>query len=117
MKTFTENENTFEEYKALANDVYHRVCASTSCDPDFVDDSLYTELSVATLIYNHFCDRYVEMQSTTDEHISMKRLVDYYDDDPEYAYAYLKQFEAILDKYHAENCDSIPGSINLDYIR
>ena len=117
MKTFVENEATFEDYKALANDIFHRAGACTSADPDYYDDSLYRELSVATLIWNHFCDRYVEMQGTPDEHISMKRLVDYYDDDPEYAFAYLKQFEALLDKYHVENCDSVPGSINTNYIR
>ena len=117
MKTFVENEATFEEYKALANDIFHRLGAFTSCDPDFADDSLYSELGVCTLIWNHFCDRYVAGRGTPYECISMDYLVDYYDRDPEYAIAYLKQFESILDKYHVENCDNEPNSINLDYIR
>lgn len=108
---------TFEDYKNLTNDVYHRISACTSCDPDFVDDSMYTELSVATLIYNHFCDRYVQMQETPYQYVSEKLLKEEYDRDPEYAYAYMMQFKSILDKYHVENCDNEPNSINLNYIR
>jgi len=98
-----DNEKFFNEYIELAENIFHRVGACTDCDDDFVDDSLYTELSVASLIFNHFADRYVAGRGTSEEHLSMKFLVDYYDQDPEYAYAYLKQFESILDKYHVEN--------------
>ena len=98
-----DSEQFFNEYIELAENIYHRVGASTSCDKDFTDDSIYPELSVASLIYNHFCDRYVVMLETPDQRLSMNKLVEHYDRNPEYAYAYLKQFEALLDKYHAEN--------------
>ena len=98
-----KKEPTFNEFVALAESVFHRVGSCTSCDDDFIDDSLYNEVAVGALLWNHFCDMYVEMQGTSQEHLSMNDLVEHYDRDPRYAYAYLKQFEAILDKYHVEN--------------
>lgn len=98
-----DNEQTFNEYIQLAESVFHRLGACTSCDEDYTYDAMCPELSVATLLWNHFCDRYVRNQGCSDEHLSMHDLVEHYDRDPIYAYAYLKRFESILDKYHVEN--------------
>ena len=107
MKKFVENEETFNKYISLAEKVYHRVSSATSCDKDYVDDSLYPELSIATLVYHHFCDRFVKCEETPAQYLSMQSLVDFYDREPEYAFAYMKQFEALLNKFHVVNMTPI----------
>lgn len=97
-----KNEVPFNMYVALAESVYESVCHSDRCDADFVNDSLYPELSVAKLVYNHFCDMYVDDVETPHEHLSLNKLIEHYDRDPDYAYVYLLTFNDILRKYHAE---------------
>ena len=99
-----DTEQFFNEYIQLAENICNRLGAQTSCDDDYViERCCYPELSVGSLLWNHFCDRYISDRGSSFEHLSMQKLVDRYDEDPEYAYAYLKTFEAILDKYHVEN--------------
>ena len=93
---------TFEEFYNQVSDLFERVSSCESCDPEFIADPEYSEISFSKIIYDAFCAKYATYEFYPDTRLDDLMLHRFYDYYLEETLAEIHRFNALLDHFHVK---------------